>query len=176
MDSNQFKAGNWIQQPTGYRSFLPKEINHSFTWADSELNVLLERATLRLGELNSFSQFVPNIGMFIRMHVVKEATVSSRIEGTQTNIEEALLKVNDVAPERRDDWQEVNNYILALNQALARLDTLPLSSRLLRETHQPLLQGVRGNTNCRVNSEGFKTGLVGQRWPMPYLFRPITRI
>ncbi|MEZ0539387.1 Fic family protein [Fibrella arboris] len=108
------------------------------------MNILLERATLRLGELNSFSQFVPNIGMFIRMHVVKEATVSSRIEGTQTNIEEALLKVNDVAPERRDDWQEVNNYIMALNQALARLDSLPLSSRLLRETHETLLQGVRG--------------------------------
>lgn len=144
MDINQFKAGNWIPQPTGYRSFLPTEINHPFTWADAELNVLLERATLRLGELNSFSQFVPNIGMFIRMHVVKEATVSSRIEGTQTNIEEALLKVNEIAPERRDDWQEVNNYILALNQALTRLETLPLSSRLLRETHRTLLQGVRG--------------------------------
>ena len=144
MDISQFKSGSWIQQPTRYRSFLPNEINHQFTWADAELNILLEKATLRLGELNSFSQFVPNIGMFIRMHVVKEATVSSRIEGTQTNIEEALLKVNDVAPERRDDWQEVTNYITALNQALARLDTLPLSSRLLRETHATLLQGVRG--------------------------------
>lgn len=144
MDISQFKAGSWVQQPTGYRSFLPREINHSFTWADAELNVLLEQATLRLGELNSFSQFVPDIGMFIRMHVVKEATESSRIEGTQTNIEEALLKATEVAPERRDDWQEVNNYVRALNQALIRLDTLPLSSRLLRETHQTLLQGVRG--------------------------------
>ncbi len=144
MDISQFKAGVWIQQPTRYRSFLPTEINHPFTWADADLNVILERATLRLGELNSFSQFVPNISMFIRMHVVKEATVSSRIEGTQTNIEEALLKAKDVDPERRDDWQEVNNYVLALNQALTRLDTLPLSSRLLRETHQTLLQGVRG--------------------------------
>lgn len=144
MDVGQFKSGSWIQNTTGYRSFLPNEINHPFTWGDSELNILLERATLRLGELNSFSQFVPNIGMFIRMHVVKEATVSSRIEGTQTNIEEALLKVNDIAPERRDDWQEVTNYIQALSQALDRLDTLPLSSRLLRETHRTLLQGVRG--------------------------------
>lgn len=144
MDVGQFKSGSWIQNTAGYRSFLPNEINHPFTWGDSELNILLERATLRLGELNSFSQFVPNIGMFIRMHVVKEATVSSRIEGTQTNIEEALLKVNDIAPERRDDWQEVTNYIQALSQALDRLDTLPLSSRLLRETHRTLLQGVRG--------------------------------
>lgn len=144
MDISQFKSGRWVQQPTGYRSFLPETINHSFTWADAELNVLLEKATLRLGELNSFSQFVPDIGMFIRMHVVKEATVSSRIEGTQTNIEEALLKVTDIAPERRDDWQEVNNYVMALNGALDRLDELPLSSRLLRETHRMLLDGVRG--------------------------------
>ena len=145
MNIKEFKAGVWTQQPTGYRSFMPVEINHTFVWSDAELNVLLEKATLRLGELNSYSQFVPNIGMFIRMHVVKEATVSSKIEGTQTNIEEALLKERDVLPERRDDWTEVNNYILALNQALTRLDILPLSSRLLRETHSKLMQGVRGH-------------------------------
>jgi Fic family protein len=144
MDIGQFRAGSWIQQPSGYRSFLPNPVNHSFTWADAELNILLERATLKLGELNSFSQFVPDIGLFIRMHVLKEATVSSRIEGTQTNIEEALLHLTDIAPDRRDDWQEVNNYVLALNQALNRLTTLPLSSRLLRETHRTLLDGVRG--------------------------------
>lgn len=139
MNIKEFKAGVWTQQPTGYRSFMPVEINHTFVWSDAELNVLLEKATLRLGELNSYSQFVPNIGMFIRMHVVKGATVSSKIEGTQTNIEEALMKEHDVSPERRDDWTEVNNYILALNQALTRLDVLPLSSRLLRETHSKLV-------------------------------------
>lgn len=144
MDIKQFKAGAWIQQPTGYRSFLPEAVNHTFVWADAELNVLLEKATLRLGELNSYSRFVPNIGMFIRMHVVKEATVSSRIEGTQTNMEEALLKETDIAPDRRNDWVEVNNYVRALSQALLRLDSLPLSSRLLREAHQTLLAGVRG--------------------------------
>lgn len=144
MNINSFRSGTWVQHPSGYKSFFPADINHTFTWNDAELNILLERATLKLGELNSFSQFVPNISMFIRMHVVKEATESSRIEGTQTNIEEALLKVSDISPERRDDWLEVNNYIHALNQALNRLDSLPLSSRLLRETHRTLLDGVRG--------------------------------
>lgn len=144
MDIAQFNSGIWMPQSTGYKSFLPAEINHSFTWSDPDLNVLLERATLRVGELNSFSQFVPNIGLFIRMHVVKEATVSSRIEGTQTSIEEALVKEIDISPERRDDWQEVTNYVSALSEAIARLDTLPLSSRLLREIHRILLQGVRG--------------------------------
>ena len=144
MDISQFKAGVWVPQPTRYKTFLPAEVNQSYTWADPELNVLLERATLKLGELNSFSQFVPDIAMFIRMHVVKEATESSRIEGTQTSIEEVLIRPNEISPERRDDWQEVTNYIEALNVAIERLDTLPLSSRLLLETHRILMQGVRG--------------------------------
>lgn len=82
--------------------------------------------------------------MFIRMHVVKEATESSRIEGTQTSIEEVLIRSNEISPTRRDDWQEVTNYIEAPNVAIERLDTLPLSSRLLREMHRILMQSVRG--------------------------------
>ncbi|MGN6493520.1 MAG: Fic family protein [Agriterribacter sp.] len=144
MDLKHFKAGNWILQPTGYKSFIPEPVNQTFTWQDAGINILLEKATLQLGALNSFSHFVPDIDLFIRMHVVKEATESSRIEGTQTNIEEALVKQSDINPEKRNDWQEVNNYINAMNQAIVRLQTLPLSSRLLRETHAILLDGVRG--------------------------------
>jgi Fic family protein len=144
MDLQDFKAGTGVKQPTGYRAFIPEPINAPLTWSDPSINTLLEQATLQLGALNSFSRFVPDIDLFIRMHVVKEATESSRIEGTQTNIEEALVGQADVAPEHRDDWQEVNNYIKALNYAIDRLNTLPLSSRLLRETHALLLDGVRG--------------------------------
>lgn len=144
MDLSEFVAGATIKQPTGYKSFIPEPINHSFTWKDPSINTLLEKATLQLGALNSFSQFVPDIDLFIRMHVVKEATESSRIEGTQTNIEEALVSQSDLTPEKRDDWQEVNNYIKAMNHAIPRLQTLPLSSRLLKEIHQILLDGARG--------------------------------
>ena len=144
MNLDSFQAGAAVKQPTGYRSFLPEPVNGPVSWSDPSINTLLEGATLQLGALNSFSRFVPDIDLFIRMHVVKEATESSRIEGTQTNIEEALVGQADVAPEHRDDWQEVNNYIKALNYAIGRLNTLPLSSRLLRETHAILLDGVRG--------------------------------
>ena len=144
MDITQFSAGRFIKQPTGYSSFIPESIQQTFTWDDPSINVLLESATLQLGALNSFSQFVPDIDLFIKMHVVKEATESSRIEGTQTNMEEALVRQADLTPEKRDDWQEVNNYINAMNYAIPRLQTLPLSSRLLRETHNLLLNGVRG--------------------------------
>ncbi len=97
-----------------------------------------------MGQLNSCARLVPNIDLFIQLHVTKEAVISSRIEGTRTSIDEALLPEEDINPERRNDWQEVNNYILALNQAVEELADLPLSSRLLRKTHGILLQGVRG--------------------------------
>lgn len=144
MDLKDFKAGNLVQQPTGYKSFIPEIINQTYTWREASINTLLEKATLQLGALNSFSQFVPDINLFIKMHVVKEATESSRIEGTQTNIEDALVRQTDINPEKRNDWQEVNNYIRAMNHAIPRLQTLPLSSRLLKETHAILLDGARG--------------------------------
>ncbi len=92
------------------------------------------------------------------MHITKEATTSSRIEGTRTSLEEALIKVQDVALERRDDWQEVHNYIAAVNYSVNRLATLPLSNRLLKETHRILMQGVRGE---HKNPGEFRTS---QNW------------
>jgi Fic family protein len=139
-----FKAGNFIQQPTGHKSFIPNAVNESFIWEDPTINILLEKATLQLGALNSFSMFVPDIDMFIRMHVLKEATVSSRIEGTQTNMEEALIRQNELNPEKRNDWQEVKNYTNAMNFAIEKLASLPLSSRLIKETHRVLMTNARG--------------------------------
>ena len=113
---------------------------------DDNMEVLemLGRADRELGRLDMFSNYVPNIDLFISMHVIKEATQSSRIEGTQTNIREALLDKEDLPPENREDWDEVQNYIRALDTAIHDLQTLPFSSRLIRNTHKVLLTGVRG--------------------------------
>lgn len=143
MKFETFKAGRW-QQRLQYKSFEPVPVNHDWQWEDATVNLLLESANRALGELNAFSLIVPDIDLFIRMHVVKEAQTSSRIEGTQTGIDEALLSEEHIRPEKRDDWREVRNYIDAINGAIEELRQLPLSNRLLRQAHARLMRGVRG--------------------------------
>lgn len=141
---DKYQSGKTIKDPTGYSYFLPNLINDSWIWEDQTINKLLERAAIKLGELNSYSKLVPNIDLFIQLHVAKEAVVSSRIEGTLTQMDEALLDEDEITPERKNDWKEVNNYIKSLNQAIVELETLPISSRLIKKTHEILLDSVRG--------------------------------
>jgi Fic family protein len=145
MDLSAYHAGQYEAQ-LEYRSFVPSTILHDWVIADPQLQQLLGQADRALGELNAFAQLIPDIDFFIRMYVAKEATQSSRIEGTQTNIEDAFKDVADLLPEERDDWGEVQNYIRAISFAIDSLERLPLSNRLLKETHAILLQGVRGET------------------------------
>lgn len=139
----RFKAGNHINQGT-YKSFQPDKINQEWTINNMELLNLLSQADRQLGRLDMYSEYIPNIDLFVSMHVLKEATQSNKIEGTKTNIEDALLDKEDVNDEKRDDWEEVQNYIEALNSAITNLERLPFSSRLIKQTHKILLHGVRG--------------------------------
>lgn len=147
MDLKQYKAGNFVQQYK-YKSFIPNVINYDWTWDDPQINTLLEDANIKLGELNAFSLYVPDIDIFIRMHIAKEATKSSKIEGTKTELDEAIAEKKDIAPEKRNDWQEVRNYIEAMDYAMEKLEELPLSTRLLRKTHKILMRSVRGETKA----------------------------
>ena len=133
-----------IRKSIGYKYFMPNLINVEWIWTDPKLNRLVENASYELGQLNSFAKLVPNVDLFIHLHITKEAVVSSKIEGTQTHFDEAFLQKENVNPERKDDWQEVQNYTEALNTAIEELKTLPISSRLILKTHRTLLQGVRG--------------------------------
>ncbi len=138
-----FQSGTYINQGF-YKSFQPNPINKPWVLDNMELLKLLGQADRELGRLDMYSEYIPNINLFISMHVLKEATQSSKIEGTQTNMDEALLEREDVPVNKRDDWDEVQNYITAMNQAIKKLDQLSFSTRLIKETHKILLQGVRG--------------------------------
>lgn len=143
MDLPEFISGKYIKQ-IEYKSFSPEKINHQWIISNPEVNKLLAEANRLIGELNAFSQIIPDVDFFISMYILKEATTSSRIEGTKTNMEEALIKEEDIIPEKRDDWAEVQNYIKAINTSIKELEKLPISNRLIKNTHKILLSGVRG--------------------------------
>lgn len=157
MDIKNFISGK-NQKGYEYDYFLPESINHSWIISDAKIQKCLESVSLHLGELNSLAKFVPNIDLFIKSYVMKEAVTSSRIEGTKTNIEEAFSDKLDINPEHRDDWTETAQYVKALNFALAELKKLPLCNRLIKEVHKILLTSVRGK---RKNPGEFRTS---QNW------------
>lgn len=168
MKLENFIAGSF-QQQYQYKSFQPAPVDLEWTWDDASINTLLEEASRALSGLNAFSFVVPDIDLFITMHVLKEAQKSSRIEGTQTEMREAILSEEQVTPEKRDDWREVHNYVDALNDAIKSLSDLPLSSRLLRDAHQTLMRGARGEHKQPGEFRLVKTGSGDRAYQTPYL-------
>lgn len=102
----QFKSGQYISQGY-YKSFQPEFINRQLQIDNMEILQLLSQADRELGRLDMYSKYIPNIELFISMHVLKEATQSNKIEWTQTNMDEALLEKEDLPLDKRDDWDEV---------------------------------------------------------------------
>ena len=144
MKLEEYKSGQYVKMED-YKAFIPSKINYNWGWDDTKLDKLLAEANRQIGELNAYSLLIPNVDLYIKMHVKIEANKSSRIEGTRTTIEEDLLDVTDINPEKRDDWEEVQNYVKATNYGVKRIkDGFPVCTRLIRELHKILMQGVRG--------------------------------
>src|SRR5690554_5221991 len=137
-----YKSGKFVNQG-GYKSFQPTLLNRKWEIDDMQVISLLSKADRFLGRLDMYSEYV-DIDLFIQMHIAKEATQSSKIEGTQTKVEEAFLAKSEISAEKRDDWEEVQNYIMAMNEAFEMLHRLPFSTRLIKQAHKVLLLGVRG--------------------------------
>ncbi len=141
----KFDAGSYRQQQSDYKAFIPSSlINSDYRVSDKKILSALGSAMHALGELNAYANIVPDAEVFLRMYIAKEAVTSSGIEGTKTNVEEALSPEDDVKEERHNDWQEVQNYIAALQWGTEKLKSLPLSMRVLKGAHHTLMQGVRG--------------------------------
>ncbi len=144
MKLEEYRSGEYVKM-NDYKAFIPSKINYNWGWDDTKLDKLLAEANRQIGELNAYSLLIPNVDLYIKMHVKIEANKSSRIEGTRTTVEEDLLDVTDINPEKRDDWEEVQNYVKATNYGVERIkDGFPVCTRLIRELHKILMQGVRG--------------------------------
>ena len=144
MKLEEYKSGKYVRM-NDYKAFIPSKINYNWGWDDTKLDKLLAEANRQIGELNAYSLLIPNVDLYIKMHVKIEANKSSRIEGTRTTVEEDLLDVTDINPEKRDDWEEVQNHVKATNYGVERIKNgFPVCTRLIRELHKILMQGVRG--------------------------------
>ncbi len=140
------RAGRYVQQPTGYRAFLPAPLPPNPPLRMDDLQAPLAEASLALGRLDGAVLTLPDPDLFVLMYVRKEAVLSSQIEGTQSSLQDLLeAEARIFSPERPADVREVINYVHAMNYGLERLATLPVSVRLIREIHERLLKGVRGH-------------------------------
>ncbi len=140
------RAGRYIRQPAGHRAFMPAPLppDPPIRLEDG-LQAQLSRADRALGRLDGSIQTLPHPDLFVAMYVRKEAVLSSQIEGTQSSLQDVLAaEARLLSADRPGDVDEVINYIAAMNHGLARLAELPVSVRLIREIHERLLSGVRG--------------------------------
>ncbi len=140
------RSGAYTQQSSGYKAFIPRPLPPDPPIQLSKgLPKLLSQADRAIARLDSLGDILPNVDLFIAMFVRKEAVLSSQIEGTQASLEDLFQYESGQSPEKINDVDEVVNYIKALNFGMERLDTLPMSNRLIREIHEVLLKGVRGS-------------------------------
>jgi Fic family protein len=146
-DFIESSAGLIVRVPQGFHAFVPTPLPPSIAY-DTELVNLLSKADAALSELSGLGHTLPNPHLLIAPYVRREAVLSSRIEGTQASLHDLLIEELDSEPglpRRHQDVLEVRNYVLALEYGIARLEKLPLSLRLVREIHEQLMRGVRGN-------------------------------
>ncbi|MEM7589871.1 MAG: Fic/DOC family N-terminal domain-containing protein [Myxococcota bacterium] len=145
MDIKQSPSGKIAKSPKGYHAFVPNPLPPTIKW-DNQVVGTLSRADFLLGNLAREGGKLPNPHLLMRPFIMREAVLSSKIEGTQATIGEVLAhNAGAQVYQNLDDLQEVQNYISALDHGLRRLEKLPLSLRLIKEIHEHLMQSVRGS-------------------------------
>ena len=143
----QTRAGRYVAQAGGYRAFIPNPLPpHPPIDLRGKMQVLLSQADRALGRLDGSIQTLPHPDLFVAMYVRKEAVLSSQIEGTQSSLHDVLAaEARIFSPDLPRDVDEVINYVRAMNRGLKCLeDGRSISIRLLREIHEELLTGTRG--------------------------------
>jgi len=143
------RTGQYVTQSSGkakYKAFVPNPLPFKLKM-DDVLQARLSQADLALGRLDGIARLLPDVDYFVLMYIGKEATLSSQVEGTQATFSDLLraeARIEDA--EVHNDVDEIQNYVRAMRYGLERLETLPLSLRLIKEIHKELLAGVRGKS------------------------------
>jgi Fic family protein len=146
MAPTEYRAGRYVQQPTGYRAFIPAPLPpEPPVELTGDIPSLLSAADRALGRLDGSIFTLPSPDLLVFGYVRREAVLSSQIEGTQSSLQDLLRAEAELLDESTPrDVDEVLNYVKAMNHGLQRLSDLPVSTRLIKEIHQKLLDGVRG--------------------------------
>lgn len=145
------RAGKFIKIGSGvsqYSCFVPEFLppgNPPIRY-DDEMIFLISEANRLIGRLDEVTDTLISPNYFVYMYARKEATLSSQIEGTQATFSDLIKAEAGMADEVPNDVKEIGNYIKAINYGFERLETLPLSLRLIREIHGVLMEGVRGES------------------------------
>lgn len=149
MDPQDFistATGQVIRTSRGYWAFIPAPLPPTLYWT-ANLVSLSGEAERALAELASAGRTFPEPHVMVRAFIRQEAVMSSRIEGTRASLDDVYRyeaeQLSFLEPD--SDAREVHNYVIALDYGLTRLNTLPVSLRLIRELHHHLLEGVRGD-------------------------------
>ena len=147
MDVRKFSkspSGKVVKTPQGYWAFVPNFLPPSVDYPPALVSSLSE-ADRALGALEGMGRILPNANLLVMPYMRREAVLSSRIEGTQASLSDLFLfEAAKTEPSKPSDVKEVSNYVGAMRHGLQRLPELPLSKRLVREIHEKLLAGVRG--------------------------------
>lgn len=139
------RSGAYIKQPAGYKAFIPSSLPpQPPVHPEGDLQNLLSKADMSLARLDGLGYTLPDAKLFIAMYVKKEALLSTQIEGTQASLENLFEFERGEKLDNINDVTEVVNYIKALDYGIERLDSFPMSLRLIKEIHSILLEGVRG--------------------------------
>lgn len=138
-------SGRLVDTPQGYLAFVPNPLPPPIDF-DMPLALALSKADAALSELSGLGGQLPNPHLLVSPYIKREAVLSSRIEGTKASLSDLLIDEieNSQTKVPSDDVKEVRNYVRALEFGVQRLETLPLSLRLIREIHAKLMEGVRG--------------------------------
>ena len=140
---NTVNLGRFVNQPTGYKAFVPAVFPPRDPILFNSLTAELDaKATLAVGKLDGITQLLPDLDFFIFMYVRKEAALSSEIEGTKATMSDSIRAEIEMTKDIPEDVDRILHYIKAMNYGLKRLRTLPLSLRLIREVHKTLLEGT----------------------------------